>query len=123
LTEKDMEAVRPKLSKTVAIDDFVALEEIDPMLFDKPYYLEPDARGQRAYALLRETLTTTGKAGIARVVIRTREYLTALFVRGDALVLMLLRFPQELKGADKLDVPSSKEFSPKKREVELAAQL
>ncbi len=123
LSEEDMEKVKPKLTRTIAIDDFVSLEDIDPILFDKPYFLEPDKRGQRAYALLRETLRETGQAGIAKVVIRTREYLTAMFVRGEVVVLMLLRFPQELQATSKLELPASSEFAPKKRELELAMQL
>jgi DNA end-binding protein Ku len=123
LNEDDLKAVSPKLSKTIAIDDFVALDDIDPMLFEKPYFLEPDARGQRAYVLLRETLKATGRAGIAKVVIRTREYLTALFVRGDALVLMLLRFPEELRSAADLKLPRAADAAPKPRELELATQL
>jgi len=123
LSDEDLKAVSPKLSKTIAIDDFVSLDDIDPMLFDKPYYLEPDTRGQRAYVLLRETLKATGRAGIAKVVIRTREYLTALFVRGEALVLMLLRFPEELRSAAELKLPSAADAAPKPRELDLAAQL
>ena len=125
LTDEDLEAVQPKLTKTIEITDFVPLEDIDPLLFDKPYYLEPEKRGRKAYALLREALRKSGKAGISRVVIRTREYLSAMFVREDALVLMLLRFPQEIKAAAKLDLPSSgsKEFQPAKREMELAEKL
>jgi DNA end-binding protein Ku len=123
LTDEDIQAVSPKLSKTIAIDDFVALAEIDPMLFDKPYFLEPDTRGQRAYVLLRETLKATGRAGIAKVVIRTREYLTALFVRGEALVLMLLRFPEELRTSAELKLPATRDTAPKPRELELATQL
>lgn len=125
LTDEDLEAVQPKLTKTIEITDFVPLDDIDPLLFDKPYYLEPDKRGRKAYALLREALRKSGKAGISRVVIRTREYLSAMFVRDDALILMLLRFPQEIKAASKLDLPSSndKEFQPGKREMELAERL
>jgi len=125
LTDEDLEAVQPKLTKLIEITDFVPLEDIDPLLFDKPYYLEPEKRGRKAYALLREALRKSGKAGISRVVIRTREYLSAMFVREDALVLMLLRFPQEIKAAAKLDLPSSesKEFQPAKREMELAEKL
>lgn len=123
LSDEEMQAVIPKLSKTIAIDDFVALEEIDPMLFEKPYFLEPDTRGQRAYVLLRETLKTTGRAGIAKVVIRTREYLTALFVRGEALVLMLLRFPDEVRSSTELRLPGAADNQPKPRELELATQL
>jgi len=82
LTEDDMEAVRPELTKTIEITGFVSLDEIDPILFDKPYYLEPEKRGFKAYSLLREALRGTGMAGISRVVIRTREYLSATIVRG-----------------------------------------
>lgn len=125
LSEEELAAVEPKLTKTIEISEFVALEDIDPLLFDKPYYLEPDKRGRKAYALLREALRKSGKAGISRVVIRTREYLSAMFVREDALVLMLLRFPQEIKALSKLDLPSSseKEWQPAKREMELAERL
>jgi DNA end-binding protein Ku len=125
LTDKDLEAVQPKLTKTIEISEFVPLADIDPLLFDKPYYLEPDKRGQKAYALLREALRKSGKAGIAKVVIRTREYLSAMFPRGDALVLMLLRFPQEIRNVAKLDLPSAeaKEWQPAKRELDLALRL
>ena len=125
LSDEELEAVQPKLTKTIEITDFVPLDDIDPLLFDKPYYLEPEKRGRKAYALLREAMRKSGKAGISRVVIRTREYLSAMFVRDDALVLMLLRFPQEIKAASKLELPSSdsKEFSPAKREMELAEKL
>ena len=125
LSDKELEAVEPKLTKTIEISEFVKLDEIDPLLFDKPYYLEPDKRGRKAYALLREALRKSGKAGISRVVIRTREYLSAMFVRDDVLVLMLLRFPQEIKASSKLELPSSdsKEWQPVKREMQLAERL
>jgi DNA end-binding protein Ku len=123
LSEQELEAVQPKLTKTIGISDFVNLDDIDPLLFDKPYYLEPEKRGRKAYVLLREALRKTGKAGISRVVIRTREYLSAMFVRDDALVLMLLRFPQELRAISKLDLPSSKEGNVGKREMDLAMRL
>ncbi len=125
LTDEELEAAAPKLTKTIEITEFVSLKEIDPLLFDKPYYLEPDKRGRKAYALLREALRKSGKAGISRVVIRTREYLSAMFVRDDVLVLMLLRFPQEIKSSAKLELPSSKakEWQPVKRELELAERL
>ncbi|MCW1912628.1 Ku protein [Luteolibacter sp. GHJ8] len=125
LSDKELESVEPKLTKTIEISEFVKLDEIDPLLFDKPYYLEPDKRGRKAYALLREALRKSGKAGISRVVIRTREYLSAMFVRDDVLVLMLLRFPQEMKASAKLDLPvsSDKEWQPAKREMQLAERL
>jgi len=125
LTEEDMEAVRPELTKTIEITEFVALEEIDPILFDKPYYLEPEKRGFKAYSLLREALRSTGMAGISRVVIRTREYLSAMFVRGDVLMVMLLRFPQEIRATSALELPASdeKKWMPVKKELDLAVRL
>ncbi len=125
LSNEDLQAVQPTLTKTIEITEFVALDDIDPILFDKPYYLEPDKRGKKAYALLREALRKAGKAGISRVVIRTREYLSAMFVRDDVLILMLLRFPQEIRPAAKLDLPSSAEndYQPVKKEMDLAMRL
>lgn len=125
LTDEDLEAVQPKLTKTIEIESFVSLADIDPLLFDKPYYLEPEKRGRKAYALLREALRKTGKAGISRVVIRTREYLSAMFVRDDVMILMLLRFPQEIRASSKLELPDSSaaEFQPKKNEMDLAVRL
>lgn len=125
LTEDDMEAVRPELTKTIEITEFVALEEIDPILFDKPYYLEPEKRGFKAYSLLREALRSTGMAGISRIVIRTREYLSAMFVRDDVLMVMLLRFPQEIRSTAALELPASdeKKWQPVKKELDLAVRL
>ncbi len=125
LTEDDLQSIQPKLTKTIEISRFVSLNDIDPILFDKPYYLEPEKRGRKAYALLREAMRETGKAGISRVVIRTREYLSSMFVRDDVLILMLLRFPQEIQPSAKLELPSSadKEWLPGKKEMDLAIRL
>lgn len=125
LTPEDLESVQPELTKTIEISEFVELSEIDPILFEKPYYLEPEKRGRKAYALLREALRSSGKAGISKVVIRTREYLSAMFVRDDVLVLMLLRFPQEVKKITTLELPSSedKQWLPIKKEMDLALRL
>ena len=123
--DKELEGVRPQLTKTIQIEQFVDLEDIEPLLFEKPYYLEPEKRGRKAYALLRETLRETGKAGIARVVIRTREYLTAMFVKDDVILLEALRFPQEIRPASKLDLPASDDsaYQPSKKELDLAKRL
>ena len=123
--DKELEGIQPKLTKTIEIEQFVKLEDIEPLLFEKPYYLEPEKRGKKAYALLRETLRQTGMAGIARVVVRTKAYLTAMFVRGDAIVLEMMRFPEEIRGADKLDLPESSDasYQPSKKELDLAKHL
>ncbi|MCW1925736.1 hypothetical protein OKA05_24475 [Luteolibacter arcticus] len=117
--------MRPQLTKTIEITQFVDLADIEPMLFEKPYYLEPEKRGRKAYVLLRETLRQTGKAGIARVVIRTREYLVAMFVRDDAIILEVMRFPEELRPPSKLDLPASDDaqLQPSAKELDLAKHL
>lgn len=125
LKDEELASLRPELTKSIEISRFVQLEEIDTILFDKPYFLEPEKRGRKAYALLREALRKSGRAGISRVVIRTREYLSAMFVRDDVLMLMLLRFPQEIRATTALELPDSKDekLAPPKRELELAAKL
>ena len=125
LSDEELESVRPTLTKTIEITQFVALADIDPILFDKPYYLQPEKRGRKAYVLLREALQKSGKAGISRVVIRTREYLSALFVRDQVLLLMLLRFPQEVLPASKLETEDTeaKALQPTKKEMDLAVRL
>jgi DNA end-binding protein Ku len=123
--DKELEGVRPELTKTIEITQFVDLVDIEPLLYEKPYYLEPEKRGRKAYALLRETLRETGKAGIARVVIRTREYLAAMFVRGEVIVLEIMRFPDEVRSPAKLDLPASgdAQFQPTQKELDLAKRL
>jgi len=83
LTDEDFEKASPEASHSVDIAEFVDLRGIDPTLFDVPYYLEPERRGAHAYVLLREALRKSGKVGIARVVIRTRERLAALKPNGN----------------------------------------
>lgn len=106
LTDEDFEQANPKASRTVEIVDFVDAAEIEPLYFDKPYYLAPTENGNKGYALLRETLRRTGKVGVARVVIRTREYLAAVIARDSMMILEILRYPHELRGSDDLDVPA-----------------
>lgn len=105
LGDEDFERANPKASRTVEILDFVDASEIEPVYFDKPYYLAPTGTTSKGYALLRETLRRTGKIGIARVVIRTREYLAAVIARGSVLVLEVLRYPYEIRSPADLEVP------------------
>ncbi|MDQ3115678.1 MAG: Ku protein, partial [Verrucomicrobiota bacterium] len=90
LNEKDFQRVDLEATQTVDIQDFVDIEEIDPMYFYKPYYLEPQKGGDKAYVLLRETLEKTGKVGIAKVIIKTRQYLAGVKPHKHALVLELM---------------------------------
>jgi len=122
LSEKDFQRVDLEATQTVDIQDFVDIEEIDPMYFYKPYYLEPQKGGDKAYVLLRETLAKTKKVGIAKVIIKTRQYLAGLKPLKHALVLELMHFAEELADAEKLNVPK-KSSAPGKRELEMANAL
>jgi DNA end-binding protein Ku len=105
----------------VDIQDFVDQEEIDPMFFYKPYYLEPQKGGDKAYALLRDALKDSGKVGIAKVVIKTRQYLAGVKPEDGALVLELMHFADELADPGKLHVPKKTEVG--KREMTMAKSL
>ncbi len=121
LSDKDFQRVDLEATQTVDIKDFVDLDEIDPMFFYKPYYLEPQKGGDKAYVLLREALADGKKVGIAKVVIKTRQYLAGVKALKDALVLELMHFAEELADADKLHVP--KKATVGKRETEMAEAL
>jgi DNA end-binding protein Ku len=121
LNEKDFQRVDLEATQTVDIQDFVDLDEIDPMYFYKPYYLEPQKGGDKAYVLLREALADGKKVGIAKVVIKTRQYLAGVKALKHALVLELMHFAEELADAEKLKVPKKLEIG--KREKEMAEAL
>ncbi|HYX23552.1 MAG TPA: Ku protein [Thermoanaerobaculia bacterium] len=124
LSDQDLKRAAPEATQTIDITGFVDLEDVDPLYFDKPYFLAPDAKGAKAYALLRETLRRTGKVGIAKVVIRTRQYLAAVVARGDSevLTLELMRYAHELRDPAELDVPRGK-AGVSEKELEMAQRL
>jgi DNA end-binding protein Ku len=109
ISEDDLKTVRPEATQSVQIVEFVELDQIDPMYFDTPYYLEPEKKGRHAYALLRDALKEAGKVAIARVVIRSREHLAAVKPNGEALVLELMHFSEELVAAGGFDFPALNE--------------
>ncbi len=109
LEPEDFKRANVKATQTVDIVQFADEAAIDPTYFEKPYYLVPGKRGAKPYVLLREALRKSGKVGIARVVIRTRESLAAVMVKGDALVLELLRCAHELTPAEEFDLPAGKD--------------
>ena len=121
LQEEDFQRVDLEATQTVDIQDFVDLEEIDPMFFYKPYYLEPQKGGDKAYALLRDALKDTNKVGVAKVVIKTRQYLAGVKPEDGALVLELMHFADELADPEKLHVPKKLEVG--KREMNMAKSL
>jgi DNA end-binding protein Ku len=105
MTEEELKRAVPEATRTVEIQSFVKEEQIDPVYFDKPYYLEPAKGADKGYVLLREAMKEAGLVGIAQVVIRTRQYVAALMARGDVLVLNLLRYAQEVRKTNELKVP------------------
>ena len=125
IPEEEFRAVAPEATETVAIEVFVQREAISPTYFEKPYILVPARKMEKGYVLLRETLKKTGRIGIGKVVIRTRQYLCALMPQDDALLLNLMRFPQELVPTDEFELPAGKPASYKvsARELDMAAKL
>jgi len=121
LKDEDFQRVDLEATQTVDIKDFVDQEEIDPMFFYKPYYLEPQKGGDKAYALLRDSLKDTNKVGVAKVVIKTRQYLAGVKPEDGVLVLELMHFADELADSEKLHLPKKMEVG--KREMNMAKSL
>jgi DNA end-binding protein Ku len=125
LGDEDFRRANVESTQSITITDFVGATDISPVYYGKPYYLEPAKNGRRAYALLREVMKKTGKAGVAKVVIRTREHLAVVLVQGPLLILNVLRFAHELRDASGLEVPESgsKRAELSSREVKMAERL
>lgn len=125
IDEDEIRKAAPEATETVEIETFVEREAVSPIYFEKPYYLVPGKKAEKGYVLLRETLKKSGKIGIAKVVIRTRQYLAALMPCGDALMLDLMRFPQELVSADEFNLPtgSAADHRVTPKEIEMATAL
>lgn len=125
LEKEDLKAAAPQSSQSVELESFIPADAVDIEYFERPYYLVPPKKAEKGYVLLRETLKELNRVGLARVVIRTREYLSLLLPRGPALLLVLLRYPQELIPAEEYSFPEGSLSSYKlgKRELDMARQL
>jgi DNA end-binding protein Ku len=125
LEESDIKAAAPESHETVEVETFIDAAAIDPRYYEKPYVLVPAKKAEKGYVLLRETLRKGNRVGIARVVIRTREYLAAVMPQGDALILMLLRYPQELVDPADYALPEGKaaDYRVTAKELQMAEQL
>jgi DNA end-binding protein Ku len=125
IEKEDIAAAAPETHESVDVEAFVDASSINLRFFEKPYVLVPGKKAEKGYVLLRETLKKTGKIGIARVVIRTREYLCAVMPDDDALVLILLRYPQEIVDLDEYTLPSGKasDYRLAPKELQMAEQL
>ena len=124
LSDEDFRRANVEASRTVEIQAFVDLKEIPPLFFETPYYLAPGKRGEKAYALLRDAMKKSGKAGIATVVIRTRQYLAAVLPQDDVLLMDTLRYADEIRSRDELDVPQGAlHHKVSAREIDMALRL
>jgi DNA end-binding protein Ku len=121
----ELEALEPKKTKTIEIEDFVELADIDPIFYDHPYYLAPGPGGAKPYRLLLEAMRETGRVAIARVVIRSKEQLVALRPMGDdVLGISTMLFADEVVQPDKIDeLAAAAEVEATKRELDIAKQL
>ena len=121
ITDEDLDKADVELTKTIQIQEFVNEEEIDPVYFDKPYYLEPQKGGERPYALMRDALALSKKVGVAKVVLKSRELLAAVKTVGNMMTLQTMRFAHEIVDAGSLNLPSKAEIS--KKEMDMANML
>lgn len=115
----------PRTTQTIEIQQFVDAADVSFVYLERPYYVAPINKGQKVYALLRDTLAKTGKIGIAKVVIQTKQHLAALIPSGDALVLNLMRWGDDVKPQDELDLPKegARATAPSAAELKMARML
>ena len=124
ITPDELDALDPKATKTIDIEDFVDLSEIDPIYFDHSYYLAPTAGGAKPYRLLLDAMRESGKVGIGRVVLRSKQQLAALRPTGDVLTLSTMLFGDEVLKPDRLDeLDAVSEAKASERELSMARQL
>lgn len=121
LSDEDFEMANAKKTKLIEISSFVKESEIDSMYYETPYYLEPDKSGARAYALLREAMAKSGKAGVATFVMRNKESLAIIKASEKVIVLNRIRFEEEIREVGKLDLPAKSEV--KAGELQMAVTL
>ena len=125
LSDDQIKAAYPKTTQTIEIESFVKASEIPFVLLERPYYLEPIGKGEKVYALLRESMLDAGVIGIARVVMHTKEHLAALIPSGPALMLNTIRWASEIRPMDDLKLPGEGKTAAnlKPSELKMAAQL
>jgi len=123
LSDDEIKAAYPKRTQTIQIESFVKAADVSFVYIEKPYYLAPDGRADRVYALLREALQASGVIGIARFVLHNKEHLAALIPAGPALMLGVLRWAEEIRSPKALDLPAAGAASVKAAELKMAQQL
>lgn len=123
LDPEEIDAAKPESSTTIDIGDFVEAAEIDPVYFEKSYFLEPTEVGAKPFSLLKRALEETDRVALARVTIRTRERLATLRAYEDALILETMFWPDEIRSTGALDLPEGSEAAVRPKELEMARSL
>lgn len=123
ISPEEIEAVFPRTTQTITIERFIDAGELPFIFLERPYYVAPINKSDKVYSLLRETLATTGKIGLAKVVIATKQHLAALVPSGPALVLNLLRWGDEVMALDALELPPAGRKNVSAAELKMATQL
>jgi len=124
LSEEDLDAIQVKSSKYIDIVDFIRIEEVDPIFYDKTYYLAPEKGGEKPYLILRDAMRQTGRVAVAKVAIRQKEYLCLVRLVGDALALETMFFPEEVRPAGELGIQSAEgAVQIRPEEMQMAVQL
>lgn len=120
LEERDFEDASPEKSKNIEIESFVNIDEVNPMYYETSYYAEPDTKSNKAYALLMQAMTKSKKAGLARFVLRSTENLCIVHPVNNVMVITRIRFAQEIRSTEDLNVPKSVEVTKKELDMGLA---
>ena len=123
VTKDELAAFNPKATRSIDIEDFVDLNQIDPIYYDHTYYLVPDRGAARPYALLREAMRKTGKVGVGQFVLRTKQYLAAVRPMEKALALSTMLYADEIVSVDELEGVPGAEAKPREKELHMAEQL
>jgi len=125
MSDEELKRANVTAAQTVEVTAFVDGSQISPVYYDRPYYLEPLKKARKSYALLREVLQRTGRVGIGKIVIRSKQYLATVIARGPVIIVNLLRYEHELRKPDELDLPveSLDELGIAPKEIKLAEQL
>ena len=120
---EELASIDPEATRSIDIEEFVDLAEIDPVFFERSYYLVPDGRAEKPYALLAEAMASTGKVALGRFVLRTKQYLATLRAREGVLVLSTMLYPDEVIDPAELEVATTDATKPAKRELDMATSL
>src|SRR5262249_11146044 len=120
---EELRAIDPEASRTIDIEEFVDLVDIDPLYFEHSYYLLPDGRSAKAYTLLVEAMAASGKVALGRFVLRTKQYLATLRAKEGVLVVSTMLYPDEVVPIVDLEVPTTEATKPSERELAMARQL